>query len=49
MENGAVAEFDTPTNLYDAEGIFRKMCDGSGITRDELLIQRERASKQLNA
>lgn len=31
MDNGAVAEFDTPKNLYEGGGIFRSMCDRSGI------------------
>jgi ABC-type multidrug transport system fused ATPase/permease subunit len=35
MDAGAIAELDTPLNLYDAGGIFRSMCDRSGIKRDD--------------
>ncbi|KAI0783557.1 P-loop containing nucleoside triphosphate hydrolase protein [Abortiporus biennis] len=32
MDAGTIAEFDTPTNLYHQnDGIFRSMCDRSGI------------------
>lgn len=32
MDQGEVAEFDTPLNLYQKGGIFRSMCDDSSIT-----------------
>ena len=33
MDSGRIAEFDTPTRLFNVEGgIFRGMCDGSGIS-----------------
>lgn len=32
MENGTIAEFDTPKNLYNSrESIFRQMCERSGV------------------
>ncbi|KAF2876322.1 P-loop containing nucleoside triphosphate hydrolase protein [Massariosphaeria phaeospora] len=35
MDAGSIAELDTPLRLYDAGGVFRSMCDGSGIRRDD--------------
>ncbi|GAB7359206.1 hypothetical protein MBLNU230_g5865t1 [Neophaeotheca triangularis] len=35
MDAGNVAELDSPINLYDQGGIFRGMCDRSGIRRDD--------------
>lgn len=33
LDQGAISEFDTPSNLFHSEGsIFRQMCDNSGIT-----------------
>ncbi|KAF2454825.1 P-loop containing nucleoside triphosphate hydrolase protein [Lineolata rhizophorae] len=37
MENGMIAELDTPIALYDRGGIFRGMCDRSGIRREDML------------
>ncbi|KAJ5090859.1 hypothetical protein N7532_009543 [Penicillium argentinense] len=38
MDQGQIAEMDTPVALWDrAEGIFRAMCDRSGITREDIL------------
>lgn len=38
MDQGSIAEMDTPLNLWDRrEGIFRAMCDRSGISRDDIL------------
>lgn len=38
MHEGQVAQFASPLELYDDEqGIFRGMCDESGITRDDIL------------
>ena len=37
MDAGRIAEFDTPTRLYDTEdGIFRGMCDRSNISREDI-------------
>ncbi|EJD47908.1 ABC protein [Auricularia subglabra TFB-10046 SS5] len=37
LDAGRVMEFDSPLNLFLQEGgIFRSMCDGSGITRAEI-------------
>ncbi|KAI1971112.1 ATP-binding cassette transporter yor1 [Ophidiomyces ophidiicola] len=35
MDRGQIAEFDTPLALWEAGGIFRGMCDRSGIARDD--------------
>ncbi|WPH03689.1 oligomycin resistance atp-dependent permease yor1 [Acrodontium crateriforme] len=35
MDAGNVAELDSPINLYDQGGIFRSMCDRSGIRRED--------------
>ena len=35
MDAGRIAELDTPLRLYDAGGIFRGMCDRSGIRRED--------------
>ncbi|EXM12456.1 ATPase [Fusarium oxysporum f. sp. vasinfectum 25433] len=37
MDAGRVAELDMPLALYDAGGIFRGMCDRSGIRRENFL------------
>ena len=38
MDDGKVAEFDTPLALFDRpNSIFRGMCDRSGITREEVV------------
>ncbi|KAG9017508.1 hypothetical protein FRB90_001017 [Tulasnella sp. 427] len=43
MDAGRVAEFDTPLNLFaKAGGIFRSMCDRSGITEKDIRLARER-------
>ncbi|SCU86832.1 LANO_0C09340g1_1 [Lachancea nothofagi CBS 11611] len=36
LEQGEVAEFDTPVSLFDKQGIFTEMCSRSGITRDDI-------------
>jgi len=42
MNAGAVAEFDTPMKLYEnLNGIFRSMCDRSGITAKDIQLARE--------
>ncbi|KAF2280888.1 P-loop containing nucleoside triphosphate hydrolase protein [Westerdykella ornata] len=35
MDQGAIAQLDTPIRLYEAGGIFRSMCDRSGIRRED--------------
>ena len=35
MDQGNIAELDTPLRLYDSGGIFRGMCDRSGIRRED--------------
>ena len=37
MDAGRIAEFDTPTQLYNMEdGIFRGMCDRSMISIEDI-------------
>ncbi|KAJ5681964.1 uncharacterized protein N7477_001904 [Penicillium maclennaniae] len=39
MDQGQIAEMDSPINLWNkTDGIFRAMCDRSGITRDDILM-----------
>ncbi|KAJ3795163.1 ABC transporter [Lentinula aff. detonsa] len=39
LDAGQIAEFDTPTNLYqNANGIFRSMCERSSITQDDIRL-----------
>lgn len=48
MNDGHVAEFDTPLNLFDRKGsIFRSLCDEAGLTRQD--IMRIRASVGVGA
>jgi ABC-type multidrug transport system fused ATPase/permease subunit len=43
MDAGRIVEFDTPARLYNTkDGIFRGMCDRSGISFDDI----RRADKQ---
>lgn len=35
MDKGQIAELDTPINLFEANGIFRGMCDKSQIRRED--------------
>ncbi|KAH0842428.1 hypothetical protein AYO21_10499 [Fonsecaea monophora] len=35
MDQGRIAELDTPINLFEAGGIFRSMCDKSHIVRED--------------
>ncbi|PPQ65049.1 hypothetical protein CVT26_015745 [Gymnopilus dilepis] len=45
MDAGSVTELDTPANLFEKQGIFRSMCDQSGINFDDILLaQRSRFS-----
>ncbi|KAJ8603880.1 hypothetical protein MRB53_042055 [Persea americana] len=41
MDAGNVAELDTPIKLYDQGGIFRSMCERSGIRRDDFFNSSE--------
>ncbi|PVI00243.1 hypothetical protein DM02DRAFT_527341 [Periconia macrospinosa] len=38
MDAGSIAELDSPLKLYDAGGIFRGMCDRSGIRREDFFV-----------
>jgi ABC-type multidrug transport system fused ATPase/permease subunit len=35
MDQGRIAELDTPSGLYERNGIFRGMCERSGIRRED--------------
>ncbi|KAJ5779811.1 ABC multidrug transporter [Penicillium paradoxum] len=35
MDKGTIAELDTPLSLWELKGIFRGMCDQSGIVRED--------------
>jgi ATP-binding cassette subfamily C (CFTR/MRP) protein 1 len=41
MDAGRVAELDRPIDLYDQGGIFRGMCDRSGIRREDFFASEE--------
>ena len=41
MEQGRIAELDTPIKLWEAGGIFRGMCDQSGIRREDFEDHKE--------
>jgi ATP-binding cassette subfamily C (CFTR/MRP) protein 1 len=41
MDAGRVAELDRPIDLYDRGGIFRGMCDRSGIRREDFFASEE--------
>jgi ABC-type multidrug transport system fused ATPase/permease subunit len=41
MDQGNVAELDRPVDLYDRGGIFRGMCDRSGIRREDFFQSEE--------
>ena len=38
MDEGRIAEMDTPLRLWEMGGIFRAMCDRSGITREDFVL-----------
>ncbi|KAL0935122.1 multidrug resistance-associated protein 5 [Colletotrichum truncatum] len=40
MDRGHVAELDSPIDLYDQGGLFKNMCDKSGIKREDILSNR---------
>lgn len=37
MDQGQIAEMDTPVALWEVNGIFRAMCDRSGISKEDIL------------
>ncbi|KAL2860964.1 ATP-binding cassette transporter YOR1 [Aspergillus lucknowensis] len=37
MDQGSIAEMDTPLNLWERGGIFRGMCERSGITKEDIV------------
>ncbi|EJD44619.1 ATP-dependent bile acid permease [Auricularia subglabra TFB-10046 SS5] len=37
MNEGQVAEYDTPLNLFDQGGIFRSMCDQASLAREDIV------------
>ncbi|KAH6612517.1 P-loop containing nucleoside triphosphate hydrolase protein [Boeremia exigua] len=39
MDQGQIAELDSPINLYEQGGIFRGMCERSGIRREDFLVK----------
>lgn len=41
MDKGRIAELDSPITLYDQGGIFRSMCDRSGIRREDFFESEE--------
>ncbi|KAF5366995.1 hypothetical protein D9758_003982 [Tetrapyrgos nigripes] len=41
LDAGQVAEFDTPTQLFEQNGIFKGMCDRSSITLDDIRLSRK--------
>ena len=45
MDNGNIAEFDSPEGLYDQNGIFRAMCEHSSVTLEDI----RRAHKEIVA
>ncbi|KAH8103346.1 multidrug resistance-associated ABC transporter [Cristinia sonorae] len=48
MDNGEVAEFDTPLNLFDKEdSIFRSLCDEAGLSRQDIVRIRSGAVSQI--
>lgn len=41
MDAGAVAQLASPLDLFDQGGIFRSMCDRSGIRREDFFSSDE--------
>ncbi|KAL4957572.1 P-loop containing nucleoside triphosphate hydrolase protein [Aspergillus filifer] len=37
MDAGGIGEMDTPVNLWDLNGVFRGMCERSGISREDIV------------
>jgi len=46
MDNGNIAEFDTPEALYAQNGIFRAMCEHSSITLEDIRRARKENEAQ---
>jgi hypothetical protein len=46
MDSGRVAEFDTPEALFERRGKFYKLCERSGISRDQLSGARRAAGQR---
>lgn len=44
MDAGRVSELDTPTKLFEQNGIFRSMCDQSGISLEDILLAQKARS-----
>jgi hypothetical protein len=44
MDNGNIAEFDTPEALYTQNGIFRAMCEHSSITLEDIRRARKESA-----
>ncbi|KAI0822453.1 P-loop containing nucleoside triphosphate hydrolase protein [Trametes gibbosa] len=48
LDAGQIAEFDTPANLYAAQGsIFRSMCDRSSITLSDIKVAEKAKAAEL--
>ncbi|KAG9944556.1 P-loop containing nucleoside triphosphate hydrolase protein, partial [Aureobasidium melanogenum] len=43
MDAGKIVELDTPLALWDQGGIFRSMCDRSGIARQDLIDNQDKS------
>lgn len=39
LDHGIVKEFDSPSKLFDAGGVFYQMCSSSGISREDVVHQ----------
>ena len=49
MDQGKVAEFDTPLNLYDKEGsIFRSLCNEANLSRQDIVRIRSTVQGQIS-
>ena len=49
MDQGKVAEFDTPLNLYDKEGsIFRSLCNKANLSRQDIVRIRSTVQGQIS-
>lgn len=45
MDQGKIAELDTPAALYAAGGIFRSMCDKGGIRAEDIEERNEKIAR----
>ena len=49
MDQGKIAEFDTPLNLYDKEGsIFRSLCNEANLSRQDIVRIRSTVQGQIS-